>query len=77
MAKFDEIYPYHPTHITQEAVTFEGSELIKYGEPGICWHCGDETGWIDTIFAAHLCSEECERAKWREYAEAYNGEQFL
>jgi len=77
MAKFDDLYPDQHTDITQMAIEFEGSELIKYGEAGICWHCGDETEWIDISFEAHLCSEECERAKWKEYAETFNGEQFL
>jgi hypothetical protein len=37
-----------------------------------CWHCKELTNWIDICFEAHLCSEECSNAKWKEYMEACN-----
>lgn len=67
MAKFDAIYPNQSRSLDQKAVEFEGSQLICYGKPEPCWHCGELTDWVDTSFGARLCSEECERAKWAEY----------
>jgi len=68
--KFDSLYPNQSTEIRQQGVVFEGSELIKsWGKPKPCWNCGELTLWVDTSFGAHLCSEECERQKWKEYWE--------
>jgi hypothetical protein len=76
MAKFDALYPTQPTHVQQTPITFEGSALIRCDEPDKCWHCGDLTSWVDMYFETHLCSEECERAKWTEYIGAFNASAF-
>lgn len=65
MAKFDILYP-NAQYLEQ--IDFEGSFLFKCNDLQPCWHCGDETTWCDGCFMVHLCSEECERAKWGEYA---------
>jgi len=67
MSKFDTLYP-NITH--GEQIEFEGSFLFRAESSYPCWHCGEETHWIDGNFEAHLCSEECERAKWDEYLKA-------
>ena len=72
--KFDALYPHQPTNVTQREVEFEGSSLFKYGEPRPCWNCGEPTSWIDIIFEAPLCSEECERQKWAEFKRDFNKE---
>lgn len=66
--KFDILYPEQPFTIKQKSIEFEGSSLFRYGLPEPCWNCGELTSWIDENFAAHLCSEECERQKWAEYS---------
>ena len=70
--KFDELYPNQPMTLDAPDIVFEGSAIWKYGEPQPCWHCGELTSWIDISFEAPLCSEECEQAKWAEYAQAFN-----
>jgi hypothetical protein len=65
--KFDDLYPNQPQDLMQHDVEFEGSSLFKYGEKHPCWNCGELTNWIDILFEANLCSEECERVKWSEY----------
>jgi len=65
--KFEELYP--NAKYTDE-IQFEGSFLIKGDDRQKCWNCGEFTIWIDVLFEAYLCSEECERQKWREYFDA-------
>jgi hypothetical protein len=60
MAKFDD-------DLTE--IEYKGSNLFKSPTIANCWHCGDLTYWIDINFEAHLCSEECEDAKWDEFYE--------
>lgn len=47
-------------------------ELIisRHDSTGKCWHCGEETEWLDLSFQTWMCSEECYKAKWDEYWEA-------
>lgn len=37
---------------------------------GPCWHCGEQTNWVDIDFQAHICSTECHEAKIAEYITA-------
>jgi len=53
-------------------IEYRGSFLVKGEKLFPCWNCGTMTAWIDGNFMAALCSPECEDAKWREFAEAYN-----
>jgi len=66
MAKFD-ISRVHPQYSNR---IFTGDAELIRGKPGPCWHCGEETEWIDIDFEAHLCSDECLSAKIDEYLEA-------
>jgi hypothetical protein len=70
MAKFDVLYPNQPTNQLNEDIYFEGSSLVKVDDTQPCWNCKEPTSWIDINFEAYLCSEECERAKWKEYYDA-------
>jgi len=70
--KFDDLYPNQPMELGTPDIQFEGSSVWKYGEPQPCWHCEELTSWIDISFEAHLCSQECERAKWEEFRIAFN-----
>lgn len=58
------------------AVTFQCEdpdfEVVKLEAKNPCWHCGRPTQWVELNFEAHLCSEECVDAKWKEYFEACN-----
>jgi hypothetical protein len=70
---FDKLYPnIIPSLGPESEVLFEGAPIFKYGDPKPCWNCGNFTNWIDISFEAYLCSEECERQKWKEFEEAYN-----
>jgi hypothetical protein len=70
---FDDLYPnIIPSLGPESEISFEGSHLFKYGESKPCWNCGNLTNWIDILFEAQICSEECERQKWKEYWEAFN-----
>ena len=64
--KFDTIYS---TAREDDEIIYKGSTLFKCKIAEPCWHCGEETFWIDLSFEAHLCSEECEDAKWEEFQE--------
>jgi len=67
MATFDNLYP---DASCGTEVRFEGSLLVKDDKEHTCWHCGRKTFWVDILFPAPLCSEECCKAKWDEYWEA-------
>lgn len=64
--KFADKYP------SVKPIEWEGVEGIIRGrvaEP--CWHCKEPTEFVDIDFQAHLCSDECQKAKWDEYCAAY------
>ena len=56
----------HPLRAGDQ-IHFEGSFLIRGKKTGSCWNCGLPTLWIDGNFMTRLCSEECERDRWKEY----------
>jgi len=62
--KFDKKYP----NAKYLEVFDEG--IMKGKKPHVCWHCGEGCNWVDIDFEAHLCSEECQQAKWKEYCKA-------
>lgn len=66
-ASFGEQYP-NAEHL--EEIQFEGSALIKSTNPYPCFNCGKTTHWIDINFEGALCSPECERKAWEDYANA-------
>jgi len=66
-ASFDE---QHPSAKHLEEIQFEGSALIKSTDPHSCFNCGKTTHWIDINFEGALCSPECERKAWEDYANA-------
>lgn len=66
--KFDQLFP------DKKETDFEGSLMVRLDADEACWHCGRRTHWVDMNFMAYLCSEECDRAKWKEYAAADHGE---
>lgn len=74
--KFDALHPDATASLTEQ-YPFEGSFIFKAETPNPCWHCGEETQWIDGCFEAFLCSEECDRAKWNEYFKAVDEIPFL
>jgi len=61
---FDEKYPY--------AIYLEEPEtdIIKGERTYPCSNCKKPTNWIEVNFIAHLCSEECVKAKWIEFEES-------
>ncbi len=67
--KWDDKYP--------DAAYLDEMEscIVKGCVPRPCWHCGAATVWYEINFGAFLCSEECVKAKWDEYAAASRGEQ--
>ena len=67
--KFEDI---KPNADSKDEISFEGSLLFRSPIKARCWHCREFTHWIDINFEAYLCSEECERAKWQEFKEAFN-----
>lgn len=47
--------------------------IVFFGtEPRPCWYCGTVTHFVELNFETHLCSEECNNAKWDEFARAVN-----
>lgn len=43
--------------------------IIKGTSDKPCFNCGTPTPYIEISFEAHMCSEECNDQKWREYEE--------
>ena len=70
MARFEDLYPGVPEgfqypHPEHEVIALEATRP--------CWHCEHPTRWCEVNFEAHLCSEECNDAKWKEYFAALRG----
>ena len=71
--KFEAKYPDVPHGWqTPKGSSDTGMFVCRTSPGGRCWHCDEITPWIDMGFEANLCSEECYRAKWAEFQEAYN-----
>ncbi len=69
--RFESVHPPTGGVYLGQRIRFEGDEYLRHtGGPGLCWHCGHPTPWLSISFEAHICSEECGRAKWDEYLEA-------
>jgi hypothetical protein len=73
--KFDELYPEAtvnsaPMIVKKPNGDYEGYCVIKLDNPVPCWHCGENTQWVELNFEAPLCYGECETAKWAEYRSA-------
>ena len=64
---FDE---QHPNAKYLEEIQFEGSALIRSTTLHHCFVCNQFTNWIDINFEGALCSPECERKAWEDYANA-------
>ena len=64
---FDEQYPDAPDWFQPGD---PDHEVVKV--PGVrpCWQCGTLTRFAELNFEAHVCSEACNDAGWREYFEA-------
>jgi len=46
------------------------NEVMKCPEAKPCWQCGTPTRFVELNFEAHVCSEACNDAAWRDYFEA-------
>lgn len=68
--KFDKMFPDARPEPPHDEHQFEGSTMVMLRSELPCWHCQTYTAWADLNFQAPLCSAECARAKWAEYAEA-------
>ena len=44
--------------------------VVLFNIEGPCWNCGEMTPWMDICFEAHICSEECNKIKTREFFNA-------
>ncbi len=46
--------------------------IIMVSGSSPCWNCGQPTSFADIDFGAPICSEECSKAKNKEFFEACN-----
>jgi hypothetical protein len=65
---FDEQYPDVPAGFQTGD---PWNEVFKSPSVQDCWNCGRKTMWVELNFEAHICSEQCNDAKWKEYLEAF------
>lgn len=64
--KFSDKYPdIKPGEIISAGPDF----ILRSKTPDNCWNCTAQTEWIDVCFEAHVCSDECSRTQWAEYAQ--------
>ena len=47
--------------------------VIFYGK-GYCGVCGEETNWMSITFSCHICSDECNKTQWSNYANSFHRE---
>ena len=47
--------------------------FLAEGEPAPCWRCDTPTRLVEINWAAHLCSEACDREAMDEFEQAVRG----
>lgn len=60
--KFDDKFPEGGGH------DLHGTHITKHEAARPCAFCQQPTSWLDDLFLAPLCSEECSRETWASYA---------